>query len=90
MAAIRRTHMQDATPLTLGQEWSGYVGMLDGDLDRIEDALKGVYRLALGGTAVGTRSNQSAELVIGFGGRHKLWGTQARRSLELTVRRTVE
>jgi fumarate hydratase class II len=51
---IGRTHMQDATPLTLGQEWSGYAGMLTDDLDRIEDALKGVYRLALGGTAVGT------------------------------------
>src|SRR5215813_1009053 len=51
---IGRTHMQDATPLTLGQEWSGYEGVLTDDLDRIEDALRGVYRLALGGTAVGT------------------------------------
>src|SRR4029453_11314611 len=51
---IGRTHMQDATPLTLGQEWSGYAGMLSDDLDRIEAALQGVYRLALGGTAVGT------------------------------------
>jgi fumarate hydratase class II len=54
---IGRTHMQDATPLTLGQEWSGYSGMLADDLDRIEDALKGVYQLALGGTAVGTGIN---------------------------------
>jgi fumarate hydratase class II len=54
---IGRTHMQDATPLTLGQEWSGYVGMLADDLERIEDALKGVYQLALGGTAVGTGIN---------------------------------
>jgi len=54
---IGRTHMQDATPLTLGQEWSGYEGMLADDLERIEDALKGVYRLALGGTAVGTGIN---------------------------------
>jgi fumarate hydratase, class II len=54
---IGRTHMQDATPLTLGQEWSGYVGMLDDDVERIEDALKGVYHLALGGTAVGTGIN---------------------------------
>jgi len=54
---IGRTHMQDATPLTLGQEWSGYVGMLDDGLLRIEDALKGVYQLALGGTAVGTGIN---------------------------------
>jgi fumarate hydratase class II len=51
---IGRTHMQDATPITLGDEWSGYAGMLDDNLERIEDALKGVYRLALGGTAVGT------------------------------------
>src|SRR5215472_468676 len=54
---IGRTHMQDAIPLTLGQEWSGYVGMLADDLDRIEQALQGVYRLALGGTAVGTGIN---------------------------------
>jgi fumarate hydratase, class II len=54
---VGRTHMQDATPLTLGQEWSGYVGMLDDNLERFEDALKGVYRLALGGTAVGTGIN---------------------------------
>jgi fumarate hydratase, class II len=56
---IGRTHMQDATPLTLGQEWSGYAGMLDDDMERIEDALKGVYRLALGGTAVGTGINSA-------------------------------
>jgi fumarate hydratase class II len=54
---IGRTHMQDATPLTLGQEWSGYAGMLADDLEHIDDALKGVYRLALGGTAVGTGIN---------------------------------
>jgi fumarate hydratase, class II len=54
---IGRTHMQDATPLTLGQEWSGYAGMLADDLQRIEDNLHGVYRLALGGTAVGTGIN---------------------------------
>jgi len=54
---IGRTHMQDATPLTLGQEWSGYAGMLADDLDRLEAALGGVYRLALGGTAVGTGIN---------------------------------
>ncbi|MEI9980421.1 MAG: class II fumarate hydratase [Edaphobacter sp.] len=60
---IGRTHMQDATPLTLGQEWSGYEGMLADNLDRIEDGLKGVYRLALGGTAVGTGINSAP----GFG-----------------------
>ena len=50
---IGRTHMQDATPLTLGQEWSGYATMLSDDAGRIEQALPGVYQLALGGTAVG-------------------------------------
>jgi fumarate hydratase class II len=60
---IGRTHMQDATPLTLGQEWSGYAGALDDNLDRIEDAMKGVYQLALGGTAVGTGINSTP----GFG-----------------------
>jgi fumarate hydratase, class II len=54
---IGRTHMQDATPITLGQEWSGYAGMLSDNIGRIEDALKGVYHLALGGTAVGTGIN---------------------------------
>ena len=54
---IGRTHMQDATPITLGQEWSGYEGMLSDNIERMEDALKGVYRLALGGTAVGTGIN---------------------------------
>jgi len=60
---IGRTHMQDATPLTLGEEWSGYQGMLADNLTRIQDALKGVYRLALGGTAVGTGINSAP----GFG-----------------------
>ncbi len=54
---IGRTHMQDATPITLGQEWSGYAGMLTDNLERIGDALNGVYHLALGGTAVGTGIN---------------------------------
>lgn len=54
---IGRTHMQDATPLTLGQEFSGYVGMLDDNLAGLEKNLTGVYRLALGGTAVGTGIN---------------------------------
>ncbi|MBV9251322.1 MAG: class II fumarate hydratase [Acetobacteraceae bacterium] len=54
---IGRTHLQDATPLTLGQEFSGYVGMLDDNVTRITQALDGVYQLALGGTAVGTGIN---------------------------------
>jgi fumarate hydratase class II len=60
---IGRTHMQDATPLTLGEEWSGYAAMLADNLKRTEDALDGVYRLAIGGTAVGTGINAAA----GFG-----------------------
>ena len=60
---IGRTHMQDATLLTLGEEWSGYSGMLSDNIERIEDALKGVYSLALGGTAVGTGINAAP----GFG-----------------------
>jgi fumarate hydratase, class II len=60
---IGRTHMQDATPLTYGQEWSGYQAMLADDLTRLDDALKGVYHLALGGTAVGTGINSAP----GFG-----------------------
>jgi len=54
---IGRTHMQDATPITLGQEWSGYAGMLADNIERIGAALQDVYRLALGGTAVGTGIN---------------------------------
>ena len=54
---IGRTHLQDATPLTLGQEFSGYVTLLDHDLERIEASLHGLYSLAIGGTAVGTGLN---------------------------------
>ena len=57
LVKIGRTHMQDATPITLGQEWSGYAGMLADNLERLGDARQGVYRLALGGTAVGTGIN---------------------------------
>ena len=56
---IGRTHLQDATPLTLGQEWSGYGGMLSDGIGWLEAALQGVYRLALGGTAVGTGVNSA-------------------------------
>ena len=54
---IGRTHLMDATPLTLGQEFSGYVHMLEADLRRIEYAQKDLFELALGGTAVGTGLN---------------------------------
>ncbi|HXG27059.1 MAG TPA: class II fumarate hydratase [Candidatus Binatia bacterium] len=58
---IGRTHLQDAVPLTLGQEFSGYVAQLDGDLARIEATLPGLYEIALGGTAVGTGLNAHPE-----------------------------
>lgn len=65
---IGRTHLQDAVPLTLGQEFSGYVAQLDADIARIENALPDLYELALGGTAVGTGLNAPkgfAELAAG-------------------------
>ena len=58
---IGRTHLQDATPLTLGQEFSGYVNMLDRDGGRVAVALDGLYDLAIGGTAVGTGLNAHPE-----------------------------
>ncbi len=58
---IGRTHLQDAVPLTLGQEFSGYVAQLDNDLARIEQSLDGLYDLAIGGTAVGTGLNTHPE-----------------------------
>jgi len=62
---IGRTHLMDAVPLTLGQEFSGYVAQLDADLKRIEGCLPDLYELALGGTAVGTGLNTHPE----FGAR---------------------
>jgi fumarate hydratase class II len=58
---IGRTHLMDAVPLTLGQEFSGYVAQLDADIDRLEESLGGLYELALGGTAVGTGLNTHPE-----------------------------
>ena len=63
---IGRTHLQDAVPLTLGQELSGYVAQLDMDIEFIESVLPVLKKLAIGGTAVGTGLNthpQFAELV---------------------------
>jgi fumarate hydratase, class II len=60
---IGRTHLQDAVPLTLGQEFSGYVAQLEADISRLEVTLPGLYELAIGGTAVGTGLNAPA----GFG-----------------------
>jgi fumarate hydratase class II len=62
---IGRTHLMDAVPLTLGQEFSGYVAQLDADLRRVEFSLVDLYELAAGGTAVGTGLNTHRE----FGGR---------------------
>jgi len=58
---IGRTHLMDAVPLTLGQEFSGYVAQLDDGIQRIELTLPGLYELALGGTAVGTGLNTHPE-----------------------------
>ncbi len=58
---IGRTHLQDATPLTLGQEFSGYVALLDADLERLRLVLPGLRALAIGGTAVGTGLNAHPE-----------------------------
>jgi fumarate hydratase class II len=58
-----RTHLEDATPLTVGQEWSGYAGALDDAIAEVEHATRGLLKLAMGGTAVGTGLNAPA----GFG-----------------------
>jgi fumarate hydratase class II len=62
---IGRTHLEDATPLTVGQEWSGYVGALDDAIAEVEHATRGLLKLAMGGTAVGTGLNAP----IGFGAK---------------------
>ena len=61
---IGRTHLQDATPLTLGQEFSGYVSQLDHGLKHLDDALPHLTELALGGTAVGTGLNAHPEFAV--------------------------
>jgi fumarate hydratase class II len=61
---IGRTHLMDAVPLTLGQEFSGYVAQLDADLRRIESTLDDLYELAAGGTAVGTGLNTHPEFGV--------------------------
>jgi fumarate hydratase class II len=61
---IGRTHLQDATPLTLGQEFSGYVAQLDHGIAHVKAALPHVYELALGGTAVGTGLNAHPEYAV--------------------------
>ncbi len=71
---IGRTHLQDATPLTVGQEMSGWANLLERDLERLESAKPGLLDLAIGGTAVGTGLNSHPE----FGDR------AARKIAELT------
>ncbi|MET7331108.1 class II fumarate hydratase [Nonomuraea sp. NPDC005650] len=73
---IGRTHLEDATPLTVGQEWSGYVAQLGDAIDHLERTRIGLYRLAIGGTAVGTGLNappgfgeEVAEQIAGLTGR---------------------
>ncbi|RYD32632.1 MAG: class II fumarate hydratase [Verrucomicrobiaceae bacterium] len=58
---IGRTHLQDATPVTLGQEFGGYVSLIERDIQRIEQSLDGLFDLAIGGTAVGTGLNSHPE-----------------------------
>jgi fumarate hydratase class II len=58
---IGRTHLQDAVPLTIGQEFGGWASLLDRDIRRLEQALEGLYELAIGGTAVGTGLNAHPE-----------------------------
>ncbi len=60
---IGRTHLEDATPLTVGQEWSGYAGALDDAIAEVEHATGGLLKVAIGGTAVGTGLNAP----VGFG-----------------------
>lgn len=61
---IGRTHMQDAVPLTLGQEFSGYATAIDENISRIKTALNDVYQLAVGGTAVGTGINTHKDFAV--------------------------
>ncbi|NIQ04072.1 MAG: class II fumarate hydratase, partial [Nitrospinaceae bacterium] len=61
---IGRTHLMDATPLTLGQEFSGYAAQLDNALQRIDSCLPRLYQIALGGTAVGTGINTHKDFPV--------------------------
>ncbi len=76
---IGRTHLMDAVPLTLGQEFSGYVQQLTNGLARIENALPHLYELALGGTAVGTGLNTHPDFAV----------QSAAKIAELTVKKFV-
>ena len=77
---IGRTHLQDATPLTVGQEFSGWVSLLDRDGGRIAVAMDGLLDLAIGGTAVGTGLNAHPE----FAERAAKWAAR-RRFIRMTM-----
>src|SRR5207245_10549677 len=66
---IGRTHLMDAVPLTLGQEFSGYIAQLEQDVVRIKATLPDILGLAIGGTAVGTGLNTQPELGTGVAAR---------------------
>jgi fumarate hydratase class II len=66
---IGRTHLEDAVPLTVGQEWSGYATQLEQGLDRLQSTLAGLYELAMGGTAVGTGLNAPPGFAADAAGR---------------------
>jgi fumarate hydratase class II len=66
---IGRTHLMDATPLTLGQEFSGYVQQLNNNLKRIESTMPFIYELAIGGTAVGTGLNTHPQFAVKVAGK---------------------
>jgi fumarate hydratase class II len=68
---IGRTHLEDATPLTVGQEWSGYVGALDDSIAELQRVTEGLLQVAMGGTAVGTGLN--APVGFGDGVAKTLW-----------------
>ena len=70
---IGRTHLQDATPLTLGQEFSGYVSQLDQSLAALHATLPGLHQLALGGTAVGTGLNTHPDFAAKVSARVATW-----------------
>ena len=73
---IGRTHLQDATPLTLGQEFSGYTAMVENSIRRVKGALPALFALAQGGTAVGTGLNAKdrfcREICLGSGKLHRI------------------
>ena len=68
---IGRTHLQDAMPLTVGQEFSGWVNLLDRDIQRLKLVLDGLYDLAIGGTAVGTGLNTHPGVCRTRGGQNR-------------------